>query len=618
LDGSHIKGLGLNMFQSEWNSLAKIDGFFGFMNTPILKAKKGAQQLMFYNDGEYETWKQENNPSGWKVKYYKGLGTSTAVEFKEYFKEKKIVLFNSSGQECFNSLDMVFNKKRSDDRKLWLADYDRECYLDTNQTAVSYQEFIYKEMIHFSKYDCDRSIPNMVDGLKTSLRKILYSAFKKNLTHEIKVAQFSGYVSEHSCYHHGEASLNGAIVGMAQNFIGSNNINLFEPNGQFGTRLQGGKDSASERYIFTKLNTLTRMIFPEADDKVLKYLSDDGTPVEPIHYVPILPMILINGSKGIGTGFSTDIMSYHPIQIIQYLKNKLKSKENEKDIIQPFYQGFQGSIEKVEPQKYLIKGCYEILNDKKVRITELPIGVWTDDFKQYLEGLMDVSANKGKKKDLVIRDYNDLSTDTHVDITITFTNDSISQLRAKKLDYGCNGLEKLLKLYTTHSTANMHMFTHEEKLKKYDHIEGIIDDYYDIRYQCYQKRKSYQVDLLEKELLLLSNKAKYIQYNLDDKIDLRRKTHSQVYEMLEGYEFDKVDESFKYLVKMPMDSVTQENIDRIMKEKGTKETELSKLKITSIQDMWLGELDKLEKEYTNYFKKDLANPKKKKQLMIKK
>ena len=152
-------------------------------------------------------------------------------------------------------------------------------------------------MIHFSKYDCDRSIPNTMDGLKISLRKILYSAFKKNLKTEIKVAQFSGYVSEHSGYHHGEASLNAAIVGLAQNFVGSNNINLFEPNGQFGSRIKGGSDAASVRYIFTQLNKLTRLIFRSEDDAVLTYLDDDGQSVEPIYYVPIIPMALVNGTK---------------------------------------------------------------------------------------------------------------------------------------------------------------------------------------------------------------------------------------------------------------------------------------------------------------------------------
>ena len=323
LDGSHIKGLCINLFQSEWPTLSQIPGFIGFMNTPILKARKGQQELIFYSEGEYQTWKDDNDSKGWKIKYYKGLGTSTSKEFKEYFAQKKLVGFEHNGQVSDDAIDMVFNKKRADDRKDWLGLYNRESYLDTSQQLVPYEEFINKELIHFSKYDCDRSIPNLMDGLKISLRKILFSAFKKNLNTEIKVAQFSGYVSEHSGYHHGEASLNGAIVHMAQNFVGSNNINLLMPNGQFGTRLQGGKDSASERYIFTQLCKLTRIIFPDVDDKILKYLNDDGLPVEPLYYIPIIPMILVNGSKGIGTGFSTDIMCYNPIEIIRYLREKL-------------------------------------------------------------------------------------------------------------------------------------------------------------------------------------------------------------------------------------------------------------------------------------------------------
>jgi DNA topoisomerase-2 len=292
LDGSHIKGLGINLFQSEWPTLANIPGFIGFMNTPILKAKKGSVELDFYNDGEYNEWKEENDEKGWKIKYYKGLGTSTGKEFREYFEKKKFVGFEHT-EKSDDSIDMVFNKKRAEDRKDWLKFYDRDAYLDTAKSSVSYEEFINRELIHFSKYDCDRSIPNLMDGLKISLRKILYSAFKKNLTTEIKVAQFSGYVSEHSGYHHGEASLNAAIVGMAQNFVGSNNINLFMPNGQFGTRLQGGKDSASERYIFTQLNKITRSLFPSHDDNVLTYLNDDGLLVEPVYYAPIIPMVLV-------------------------------------------------------------------------------------------------------------------------------------------------------------------------------------------------------------------------------------------------------------------------------------------------------------------------------------
>jgi len=603
LDGSHIKGLGINLFQSEWPTLASIPGFIGFMNTPILKAKKGSVELDFYNDGEYNEWKEENDSKGWKIKYYKGLGTSTGKEFREYFEKKKFVGFERS-EKSDDAIDMVFNKKRADDRKDWLKLYDRDAYLDTSKQSVSYEEFIDRELIHFSKYDCDRSIPNLMDGLKISLRKILFSAFKKNLTSEIKVAQFSGYVSEHSGYHHGEASLNAAIVGMAQNFVGSNNINLFMPNGQFGTRLQGGKDSASERYIFTQLSKITRSLFPAADDNVLQYLNDDGLSVEPIYYAPIVPMVLINGSKGIGTGFSTDIMCYNPLEIITYLKGKLLNVNSTEDFeFMPYYEGFKGEVTKITDGKFLLKGVYEKLAVDKIRVTELPVGYWTEDFKELLEELIEPTPGKdGKKIPAILKDYDDMSKDTNVDFTITFAKGKLEELELGKADYGCNGVEKLLKLYTTNSTSNMHLFDADDTLHKYEKVSDIIDAYYEVRLQLYQTRKEYMIDALERELILLSNKAKYIQENLDGTIDLRKKKKDQVVAMLEEKGYDKIDgdEEYKYLVKMPMDSVTEENVDRLLKEKGNKESELEIIKKTTINKMWLSELEVLKDNYLEY------------------
>ena len=603
LDGSHIKGLCINLFQSEWPSLVEIPGFIGFMNTPILKAKKGDAEMNFYNDGEYEEWKEKSDIKGWKIKYYKGLGTSTGKEFREYFENKKIVGFAMS-EKSDDTIDMVFNKKRADDRKDWLKLYDRSSFIDTSKQIITYDEFIHKELIHFSKYDCDRSIPNLMDGLKISLRKILYSAFKKNLTNEIKVAQFSGYVSEHSGYHHGEASLNAAIVGMAQNFVGSNNINLFMPNGQFGTRLQGGKDSASERYIFTQLNKITRTLFPAHDDNILTYLNDDGLLVEPIYYAPIIPMILVNGSKGIGTGFSTDIMCYNPNQIIQYIKNKLSLSEsnNDEDFI-PFYDGFKGQITKLGDDRFLIKGLYEKTCADTIRVTELPVGFWTEDFKELLEKLIEPGQDKeGKKIVSVVKDYDDMSKDTNVDFTITFAKGKLEELEQSKGDYACNGLEKILKLYTTNTTTNMHLFDADDKLHKYEKISDIIDAYYDVRLKLYQTRKDYMIDAIEKELVLLSNKAKYVQENLDGTIDLRKKKKEQVLSMLQGKGYDIIDDDveYKYLTKMPMDSVTEENVEKLLKEKGTKEQELNVIKSTTINQMWSSELDKLLEQYLEY------------------
>ena len=441
-----------------------------------------------------------------------------------------------------------------------------------------------------------------MDGLKISLRKILFSAFKKNLTTEIKVAQFSGYVSENSGYHHGEASLNAAIVGMAQNFVGSNNINLFMPNGQFGTRLQGGNDSASERYIFTQLNKITRSIFPAADDNVLTYLNDDGLSVEPIFYAPIIPMILVNGSKGIGTGFSTDIMCYDPLQIIEYLKNKLLNIEDEIEFL-PYYDGFKGEITKIGESKFLIRGKYEKLANDKIRVTELPVGHWTDNFKELLEELIEPGQDKeGKKIAATVKEYDDMSKDTNVDFTITFAKGKLEELEQSKGDHGCNGLEKLLKLYTTNTTTNMHLFDAKDTLQKYEKVSDIIDDYYETRLKMYQDRKDYMIEALENELVLLSNKAKYIKENLDGTIDLRKKKKEQIIDMLQQKGYDKIDndEDYKYLVKMPMDSVTEESVEKLLKDKGNKEVELDNVKKTTINKMWISELDQLKVHYIEY------------------
>lgn len=613
LDGSHIKGLGINLFQSEWPSLTHIPGFIGFMNTPILKARKGAQERLFYNEGEFEAWKSGGatasavDVSTWNIKYYKGLGTSTGREFREYFEHKKIVDFAYTGEPSDDAIDLVFNKKRADDRKQWLSTYNRADHLDTSHKHVTYEDFMTREMKHFSIYDNQRSIANGMDGLKISLRKILFAAFKKGgLKTEIKVAQFSGYVSEHSGYHHGEASLNAAIIGMAQNFVGSNNINLFEPNGQFGTRLSAGRDAASERYIFTQLNPITRLIYRAEDDAVLEYLDDDGQMVEPTFYAPIVPMVLVNGTKGIGTGFSTDIMCHNPLQIIDHIANMLQQKpEAEWGPIDPYYRGFKGSITALTSSssgsggKFLIRGIHTVDAVKKqVRVTELPVGHWTEDFKKHLESLIETGA---------IKDYVDMSTDTVVDFTITFP--ATASMDTAVVDHGCcTAVEKLLKLYTTESTSNMHLFDSQDQLKKYGNVRDIVRDYHATRLNLYKKRKTHQLAAMSAELLILGNKARYIQELLDGSIDLRRKRGDELVAMLQskGYTHVEGDEQYKYLLKLPMDSVSEENVQKLLKEKGQKESHHAALQSTSIEQLWLADLAELRAEYVKQEEKRVA------------
>jgi DNA topoisomerase-2 len=603
LDGAHIKGLCLNLFHSQWHDLIKMNSFLGFMNTPIIKATKGSRVKSFYYEKEYEDWKKTNNEGkGWKIKYYKGLGTSCAKEFKEYFKDKKEVYFKWNGIECDDSMDKVFNKKRANDRKTWLGNYDRDAVLDPNNNEISYTDFVDREMIHFSKYDCERSIPNLMDGLKISTRKIMFAAFKRNLIKEIKVAQFAGYVSEHSCYHHGEKSLTEAIVGQAQEFVGSNNISLLMPNGQFGTRLKGGKDHASERYIFTMLNTtITKNLFIDADRNVLNRLDDDGTLVEPEYYAPIIPMILVNGTKGIGTGFSTDIMCYNVDEIITYIKNKLTNKPTSNEI-HPYYEGFKGTIDKIASDKYLIKGIYKMIGTDKIEITELPIGTWTEDYKIFLETL--VADNKKTNKKQIIKSYVDMCTDSTIQFTINLVSGTTNKLLPKKVDYGCNGLEKALRLYTTKKTSNLHLFDENQKLKKYKNVENIIEAYFPVRLNLYQKRKAYQIEELQRIVMVLSNKARFVKEQCDDNLDLRKKKKAVVIELLKTMGFDIIDEDdgYKYLRSMTIDSVEEENYTKLMDECNIRKQELEALKLKTIENMWLEEISVLQTQYKKYKK----------------
>ena len=614
VDGSHIKGLCVNLFQSEWTSLFRISGFLSFMNTPILRAKKGNQpHLFFYNEGEYLDWKSQmintspssDNLNGWKIKYYKGLGTSTGEEFKEYFRNNRIVNFIYTNEETDDAIDKIFNKKRPDERKTWLENYDKTSFLNTTIPEVKYEDFIDKELIHFSVYDCERSIPNIVDGLKTSQRKILFCAFKRNLTTEIRVAQFSGYISENSNYHHGENSLHLTTKSMCQQFVGSNNINLLEPSGQFGSRSKGGSDAASERYIYTKLTLITRSIFCKDDDVILNYIEDDGHMVEPTFYIPIIPFVLINGMSGIGTGFSTNIPPFNPKQIIHSLRTKIQNieKQDEDECFIPFYEHFLGTVTCIldEPNKFLIKGIYSHIDENTIHITELPIGTWTLPYKTWIESLLDpIVDKKGNKTLPSLLNVVSNSTDKTIDIRVTFPLGEIQKLENNIDNMGINGIEKFLKLTTTVSTTNMRLFDSNGKLKKYFTIQSIIDEFYQVRLNAYVKRKEIILQLLQQKYIQLFNKAKYIEYVLNGKIDLRSKTLENIENLLETLNLKKIDDTYYYLLNMPMISVSKEMFHRITKEKVEMEQEIDKLQNTSVTNMWLQELSTLEKEYDLY------------------
>lgn len=599
VDGSHIKGLVFNLFHTLWPSLFKSDDFITTMLTPIVKAthsKTKGNVLSFYCLTDYETWKKEqeenNTLKEWKNKYYKGLGTSTNEEAQQYFKDLKVVTYSYDADESDNSIELAFNKKKADDRKTWLFQYDRERILDYSKTTVSYDEFIHKELIHFSNYDLERSIPSIVDGLKVSQRKILYACFKRNLVeNEIRVAQLASYVSETACYHHGEASLQAAITSMAQNYVGANNINLLKPNGQFGTRVQGGKDAGAPRYIYTLLEKVTQTMFNKQDAGILTYLNDDGIDVEPEYYVPIIPLILINGAIGIGTGFSTNIPSYNPKDITMVLKSMLRGEATEFIELTPWYQGFRGHIEK-QNDKFVSRGSFTKLSATKLEVTELPVGIWTEDFKIMLEEMLD--------KDL--KHYESYYSDKHVHFILHFPSAEIMNTYLSLESNGYTKFENDFKLVSSKNlgTTNMYLYNPKGQIQKYSSALDIIREFYNVRLAYYKKRKQYVIEQLEKDMEVMRNKIRFIRSVVSKELDVTKLRKTELEDYLTAQDYLVVNNSFDYLLRIPIYNLTVDKVTELEEEFKKAQSVLDDVHRKTESQMWLDELEYFEKEYEKY------------------
>jgi len=613
-DGIHIEGLIMNFFHSLFPTLLERDNsFIVSMKTPIVRVFRPFGDLLFYDERKFRAY-AASQTKNFKKKYYKGLGTTKPEDVPDTFGLKIVEYVNDDN--TFNSMNKVFNKKHADLRKTWLEEYNpNSAYSLDDQCEISPMDisnFIDGEMIKFSHDDCKRSIPNSIDGLKESQRKIVFAVKKRKLRFSgssLKVAQLGGYVAEHSNYHHGEENLFETITKMANEFPGSNNIPLLYRDGMFGSRLNGGKDSASPRYIFTKMDMLTHLIFRDEDDVLLDYIIDDGDSVEPKFYVPIIPMILINGcSAGIGTGWSCNVPCYNPLDMTSAIRTWLQNdgeiiiKDPEDGTIismlpeiKPWYRGFTGAIEKSGENRYISQGVLES-EGNKVNITELPIGLWTDKFKETLEDHIE------KKEIKSMKNY---STPKKPNFVITEDKDG----------FKCN-LENL-KLHSYLYTSNMVLFNQEEQLKKFDSVDDIINYFCTVRFAFYVKRKRHMLETLESELKYLGNKARFIQEVIDNTLNIMNEEEEDVIAALEerGYDKDKNKKnkegeedgeknegSYDYLLRMQVRTFTANKVRQIKNDIASIQEKVDGLKATSEKQLWLNDLEEFETEYAKFLR----------------
>jgi DNA topoisomerase-2 len=553
---------------------------------PLSKGTGKKQQTRsFYTLQDFEEWEENNGNEGrgWQIKYYKGLGTSTSKEGKGYFKDltRNRIYYTFTGKTD-KAFDLAFSKEFADKRKQWLMKYDRDEILDTADTKISYDDFIHKELIHFSQDDLERSIPG-IDGLKVSQRKILYTFVKKNITRDIKVSSAAGLMPTVAQYHHGEASAQAAITSMAQCFCGANNVNLLHPSGQFGTEISGGADAASPRYIFTRQSEWLPLLFSPLDEPLYDYQQIEGSEAEPVSYLPLLPLVLLNGAKGIGTGFSTSIPSYNPLDIGRCILSLLEKRDVEAKFKEPepWWRGFEGTVKKAGATGgWLIRGEVELNKEKStVRVTALPVGFWIDNFKAHLDKL-----REAKK----IVSYNNMSIleEDELAYTIDFRIKFHPEHPLPKKE----ALIKLLKLEKKVLTSNMHMFNENGVIKKFKNATSIIRHYYPLRLGLYNKRRKHYISKWKQEIRMLRNKMRFLEAVMSDELILKRKKKAMVEKELEKAKYCKVDDSYSYLLSMPFTAQTEEKLSDLGKQINTLQENIISMEKETAESLWRADL----------------------------
>ncbi|KAF7726958.1 DNA topoisomerase 2 [Apophysomyces ossiformis] len=583
-DGSHIKGLLINFIDQMFPSLLDIPGFLLEFITPIIK----------------------------------GLGTSDKSDARKYFSQLEVHRkeFEVPNREERQLIDMAFSKKKVADRKQWLAQYEPGIYIDHSVNKIKISDFVNRELMLFSMADNIRSIPSVVDGFKPGQRKVFYGSIKRGKNSEIKVSQLANYVAGVTQYHHGEASVAATVINMAQDFVGSNNINLLVPAGQFGTRHEGGKAAASPRYLFTRLAKVARYIFHPDDDDILTYLIEENKSIEPNWYIPILPMVLVNGADGIGTGWSTSIPNYNPRDLVDNIIRLMNGEELVP--MKPWFRGFKGDIIPNGSGKYTVNGIASITEEGSIKVNELPVRVWTESFKEHLDNMRDPT---NKKTDINILDYSNNSTDMAVEFTVELDDANLE--KSQEI-----GLLKVLKLTSSISTNNLVCFDKEGKIKKYNSAEEILKEFYDLRLEYYQKRKEYLIYVLNDEYERLDNKSRFIELVINDQLVYINRKEEDVIADMEKHGLkrmyprkkknvlateddegdneaaDSSNNGYEYLFTINVRGFTVKKVEELRKQRENKLKELEEVKATSAQAFWKRDLDVLMEQWDAILQED--------------
>lgn len=445
---------------------------------------------------------------------------------------------------------------------------------------MNISDFYKTKYVGWASYDNLRSISSAVDGLRVASRKTIFTVKKKNINKDIKVSALSNTIILEAEYLHGDASLNGVISNMAQQFAGSNNLSWLSPESAFGTRQN--PVSAAPRYIFTKKTEWFDQLIPSEDDDILFHQTFEGHNVDPKFYLPIIPMILINGANGISPGARQLIFNRSLKDVVKHITNLLEGKQSKYDFI-PHWNGFNGTIEQgATPRQYIIKGKCEIKNTTTVEITEVPIKY---TYKSYI-AVLDQLEEDGK-----ITGYDDYCNPKSGEFkfNVRFTRQNLAM-------YDNDKMMNLLKLIQNESEI-LTVIDENNRLAYLDSIQDVFNIFYKTRLDGYHKRKQSLIKTLKEEIEYNSMKALFIDYILKGKIKVLdlHKSKSDIEKVLISLELKKIEGSFDFLLNMGIRSLTQEGYQRLTDKVSELNKQLKYVEETSAERMWLDDLKKLQK-----------------------
>lgn len=601
-DGANILGLVYNLFDEYFTDLLKIDGFFCEFNTPMIKVyltrrefdrieksafhgisniieHKGEIIIPFYNKPDYEKFLSNNNiAKGVKVEFIKGLAGNQSFEIKEYFKNFNINCAKFDyDKNAKDTLNKAYKKGATfaSDRRLWMSEISENSILSRNnaERKISITDFMNNDHLQFMVDSAARAIPSNIDGLKPVQRKIIYGLRKqKDPFKFMKVFQLTGLIANVANYHHGDASLNLAIISMAQNFPGSNNLPLLDSKGFFGSRLMNGADHGQPRYIDVRLSRIVENIFPKIDDSLLKYVTEDNTEVEPVFYVPIIPLILINGSTGLGTGWRSEIPMHSIESAIKSTRNKLNGEPIE---LRKHINGWFGEIEE-KPKTIIYRGKFALDSEKSnvITVTEIPITISINNFLTML-----------KNSDF-IESFRDLNMKNINEIKLEITLDNV---------YAREDLFKILKLTGQKPASSCrNVFDKDNRIRSYNSYEEMFNEWFNERFNLYELRRGKIINILEAKILKLKNMIRFINAVLSKEIILNEMTTATLTAKLIADRYNKINGSFEYLLSIQMRNATKDNLKRLAEALKDNEKEIEYYRRVSVNEIWANELDKLE------------------------